>query len=123
MSDLGVLTVHHEDEPRRRARSVANSAEGFASVGEAASAEEAIELVTTLSPDLVLVAAGMPGIDGFETSRRLIAARPATIVVVLYGAIEPKASALANSGAVAALHMDELTTGSLQALWERHGTR
>jgi DNA-binding NarL/FixJ family response regulator len=123
MSDVGVLTVHHEDVARRSVRSVVNTTAGFEAVGEAASAEEAIELATAVAPDLVLVAAGMPGLDGFETSRRLIAARPAIAVVVLYSEIEPTERALAGSGAVAALHVRTLTAGSLQALWERHRTR
>jgi two-component system chemotaxis response regulator CheB len=123
MSDVGVLTVHHEDEPRRRACSVVNSSEGFEGVGEAASAEEAIELAVALAPDLVLVAAGLPGIDGFETSRRLIEARPATTVVLLYASVEPKPSTVAGAGAAAALHVQALTPASLQSLWEAHGTR
>jgi DNA-binding NarL/FixJ family response regulator len=123
MSGVGVLTVHHEDAARRSARAIVNAAAGFESAGEAASAEEAIELSTALAPDLVLVAAGMPGIDGFETSRRLIEARPETTVIILYGAIEPTAGALSGCGAAAAVHVDALTTASLQGLWKLHGTR
>jgi DNA-binding NarL/FixJ family response regulator len=96
---------------------------GFEGVGEAASAEEALELAVALRPPLALVAAGMPGIDGFETCRRLVTAVPGTTAVVLYAAIAPNPNVLAGSAAVAALQLDGLTPDSLQNLWEKHGSR
>jgi DNA-binding NarL/FixJ family response regulator len=123
MSVVGVLTVHHEEDPRRSMRAIVHATPGFEEVGVAGSAEEALEIAVTAQPALALVAAGMPGIDGFETSRRLVQAVPETIVCVVYSAVEPTASALAGSGAVAAMHVDALTRESLQAVWERHGTR
>jgi DNA-binding NarL/FixJ family response regulator len=103
MTAVSVLIVHHEHESRRAVRGVVTAAAGFHDVAEAASAESAIELVMTLRPSLALVGASMPGIDGFETSRRMAAARPETAVVVLDGT-------------------DSLTPTSLQALWETHET-
>jgi len=44
--------------------------EGFV-LGEAASGEQALEVYATFQPDLVLLDVTMPGIDGFETCRRL----------------------------------------------------
>jgi signal transduction histidine kinase len=44
--------------------------EGF-ELGEAASGEQALEVYATFQPDLVLLDVIMPGIDGFETCRRL----------------------------------------------------
>ena len=40
-------------------------------LAEAASGEEALELAETFAPDLVLLDIMMPGIDGYETCRRL----------------------------------------------------
>ena len=52
-------------------------------VGEAASGEEALELVRTQVPDVVLLDLVMPGMDGVETLRRLKQISPHTQVVVL----------------------------------------
>ena len=73
MSAVGVLTVHHEEHVRRETRVVVAATLGFETVGEAGSAEEALELALELRPGLLLVGAHMPGIDGFEASRRLLA--------------------------------------------------
>src|SRR3954469_21623795 len=123
MSGIGVLIVHHEEGGRRAALAIVNGAPGFEEVGAAGSAEEAIDLALSVRPDLALVAADMPGIDGLETSRRLVDAAPRTVVCVLYASTEPEASALTGSGASSAVQAEALTRASLQAIWERDGTR
>jgi len=122
MNAVGVLTVHHEDEVRRAARAVVSATPGFDAVGEAASAEEALELAMALRPGLALVGVGMPGIDGFETSRRLVDALPATKVVLLYGSAEPSESVLAGSQAAAVLRAGALAPAALQSLWADQST-
>jgi two-component system, NarL family, invasion response regulator UvrY len=120
MSGVGVLTVHDDEGRRRAARAVVNATPGFQSVGEAASAEEALELAAALRPALVLVGTGMPGIDGFETSERLVAARPETAVVLIHDGPEPGAGAVAGARAAHAVPMQSLTPEFLRALWEAH---
>ena len=120
MDAVAVLTVHHEDQVRRAARAVVNATPGFDAVGEATSAEEALELAMALRPGLALVGVGMPGIDGFETSRRLVDALPDTRVVLLYAAAEPSESVLAGCRAAAVLRADALAPASLQSLWDEH---
>jgi DNA-binding NarL/FixJ family response regulator len=115
MASVEVLIVHHEEESRRAARAVVTATPAFEAVGEAATAEEALELAVALRPQLALIATGMPGIDGFEAGRRLKAAVPSATVVLLYSASEPDAAALAAAGASAAVHLDELAPASLQA--------
>lgn len=117
MNAVGVLTVHHENEVRRAARAVIGATPGFDAIGEAASAEEALELAMALRPGLALVGVGMPGIDGFETSRRLVDALPETKVVLLYGSAEPSETVLAGSRAAAVLRAGALAPASLQSLW------
>jgi two-component system, NarL family, invasion response regulator UvrY len=118
MSGVRVLTVHHEEGIRRAALAVVSATPGFKSVGEASSAEEALELAVALRPTLALVGLNMPGIDGLETSARLVAALPDTTVVLLYDSTEPSGNAVADVQAATAVQTDSLTPESLQALWE-----
>ena len=120
MSAVGVLTVHPDEQARRHVRVVLAASPEFESVGEAGSAEEALELALALRPGMVLVSAQMPGIDGFETSRRLLASVPDAKVVLLYGTTKLDRDSVADSGAMDALPLDSLTAASLQALWGEH---
>jgi len=52
-------------------------------VGRAHSGQEAIEAVTRLVPDLVLVSTSLDGMNGFETTRRIKSSPDAPLVVML----------------------------------------
>jgi DNA-binding NarL/FixJ family response regulator len=94
----------------------------FALVGEAASGEQALELLAERTPDLVLMDITMPGMGGVEATRRLLAAAPGTVVLLCStyqrSDLPPD---VASSGAAAYLHKEELAPAVLQELWQEHG--
>lgn len=55
----------------------------IAVVGEASDGMALLELVTQEAPDVAVVDIGMPGMNGIEATRRLIAARPRLNVIAL----------------------------------------
>ena len=64
-------------------------ADGVTVVGSAGSGAEGLELAAALHPDVVLMDLSMPGMSGVEATRRLLAARPDTAVVVLTSFADP----------------------------------
>ncbi len=58
------------------------SEKGFEVVGEASSGQEAIERYAELKPDLVTMDVVMPGMNGIEAVRAIIAHDPAARVVI-----------------------------------------
>jgi response regulator NasT len=57
-------------------------AEGYEVVGETGRGDEAVELVTTHSPDLAILDVKMPGLDGIEAARRITADRKVAVLIL-----------------------------------------
>src|SRR5262245_10482183 len=69
-----VLIVDDQAPFRAAARTVVALTAGFEVVGEAESGEAAVEAARALVPDLVLMDVHLPGIDGEEATRQILAA-------------------------------------------------
>ena len=117
-----MLTVDDQEVFRELARHVVEATPGFESLGEVASGEEALPAVADLNPDLVVMDVRMPGMDGIETARRITAAHPET-VVVLISVEDPMdiPSAAKASGAVALVRKEDFKPALLVELWATHG--
>jgi two-component system, NarL family, invasion response regulator UvrY len=117
-----VLIVDDQAPFRRAARAVLAATPGFEAVGEAESGEQATELADELAPALVLMDINMPGIDGIETSRRITASLPGTVVVLLstYQADDLPGDA-ASCGAAGYVHKEDFGPAVLREIWEQHG--
>jgi len=117
---IGVVMVDDQEAFRRAARDVIEAANGFELLGEAASGEEALALVDEVAPDLVIVDVRMPGLDGFETARRMRDARPSA-TVVLVSSEDVTVESCASSGAAAFLPKEAFCPAELRRLWDEHG--
>jgi two-component system invasion response regulator UvrY len=120
--NVRVLTVDDQAVFRGVARAVIEATPGFEVAGEAASGEEALDAVEQLDPQLVLVDVRMPGMDGIEVARRVTAAHP-ELVVVLISMEEPvDLPSAAQLSAVAPLvRKQEFGPRLLRRLWTTHG--
>jgi DNA-binding NarL/FixJ family response regulator len=77
-------------------------------VGSAASGDEAVELCARLEPDVVLVDYRMPGMNGAETTRAVLAAAPGTSVICLTASVAAdEIEELRAAGAVACITKDQ----------------
>jgi len=77
-------------------------------VGTAASGDEAVALCARVEPDVVLVDYRMPGMNGAETTRAILAAAPRTRVICLTASIAAdEIDDLMAAGVVACITKDE----------------
>jgi NarL family two-component system response regulator LiaR len=78
-----ILIADDHEVVRNGIRSYLETIPDFQVVGESASGEETLTMVSELIPDIVLLDLIMPGMDGIETTRRVKQVSPRSQVVVL----------------------------------------
>ena len=81
----GIRVLIADDHPifRDGMRGLLESVPDTEVVGEASSGEEAIALATALQPDVILMDLKMPGCNGIEATRRILATSPHIGVLVV----------------------------------------
>ena len=80
---IRVLVVDDYDVVRKALRSLLTSKYGIEVVGEADNGIEAVDLVHTLQPDVILMDLVMPGKNGIDTTREIMREEPGARVLIL----------------------------------------
>src|SRR4051794_32716384 len=80
---LQILVADDHEVARRGIRAVLESHSGWEVCGEARDGREAVELATSLHPDVVLLDVGMPNLNGLEAARQILATLPDCAILIL----------------------------------------
>ncbi len=94
-------------------------AEGFEVVGEARYGSHVLPLVRRLNPDLVLLGAWMPEIDGLRALELIRQGHPGVKVVMFAGTDEPGAMTAASEGGAAAFVAKTIDPGELPSVLQQ----
>ena len=78
-----VLIVDDQEPFRVAARMVVDITDGFEVVGEAETGEDSVRMAEELAPDLVLMDVNLPGINGLDATRQILAGSNPVVVLLL----------------------------------------
>ncbi len=120
--DTGPVPVLIVDDPgpvRAAARTVVSVTPGFEVVAEADSGEAAVAEARDVAPQLVLMDINLPGINGIDATRQILAQAPDTVVILLstYDAGDLPADA-ASCGAAAYVHKEDFSPDEVRRIWD-----
>lgn len=115
-----VLIVDDQEPFRLAARMVVDITDGFEVVGEAETGEDSVTMAAELKPDLVLMDVNLPGINGLDATRQILAAGGDSVVVLLLSTYEEEeyAPRAAECGAAAYIPKAVFGPDRLESAWE-----
>lgn len=120
-----MLIVDDQAPFRLAAEQVVDATDGFEVVGAVATGEAAVDAARQLRPDLVLMDVRLPGIDGPEATRRILAGMdgPRRPVVLLLSTYEEDLDGSRVPGCGAAGYIPKRAFGPqrLRAAWAATG--
>lgn len=114
-----VLIVDDQEPFRTAAKMVVDLTDGFEVVGEAETGEASVEMASALSPDLVLMDVNLPGINGLDATRQILAGQTSPVVVLLLSTYEEEeyAPRAAECGAAAYIPKSAFGPDRLEQAW------
>ena len=80
---IRLLIIDDHEMVREGLKAILTTEPDFEIVGDAASAEQAFELIERLNPDVILLDIRLPDISGIEVCRRVTESFPGTAVIIL----------------------------------------
>ena len=97
---INVIIVDDHLVVREGISSVLDYADGIEVIGQASNAEEALDQINRLSPDIILMDLRMPGVDGIQLTRTILRTKPhcKIIILTLYDQFVSEAVAAGASG-------------------------
>jgi two-component system, NarL family, invasion response regulator UvrY len=111
-----VVIVDDQAAFRSAARLVVEMSDGFEVVGEAETGEDAVAMVSSLGPGLVLMDVNLPGMDGLEATRQIVASgSPARVLVLSTYSESEYQVAATDAGAVGFVSKDDFGPDALVA--------
>jgi DNA-binding NarL/FixJ family response regulator len=115
-----VLIVDDQPPFRLAARAVVESVDGFVVVGDAETAEQCLDEIDQLTPDLVLMDLNLPEMDGAQAAGVLRATHPHVVVVLLSSYDQAEFADLVDDcGAAAYVPKSDFGPDELEAVWAR----
>jgi DNA-binding NarL/FixJ family response regulator len=116
-----VLIVDDQEPFRVAARLVVEATDGFEVAAEVESGEASVEAARELAPDLVLMDVNLPGINGLEATRQILAdgdgKRPVVVLVLSTYEAAEYAPRAAEAGAAGFIPKSEFTPDRLEQEW------
>jgi len=114
-----VLIVDDQEPFRMAARMVVEATEGFEVVGESETGEDSVDKARELAPDLVLMDVNLPGINGLDATRQILAQGGGSVVVLLLSTYEEEeyAPRAAECGAAAYVPKAVFGPDRLEQAW------
>ncbi len=113
-----VLIVDDSAVTREVLSTLLNSDPDIRVVGQASTGAEAVELTATLRPDLVTMDLMMPGMDGMEATRRIMARHPTPVLFL--SSYFDKDGTYSRADAIAAGALDVVEKPALMPDWRWH---
>jgi len=83
LKPIRILLADDHDLVRAGIRSLVQSVEGMEVVAEAGDGRDALRLVKTHQPDVVLMDIAMPGLNGLDATAQIVKASPKAAVIIL----------------------------------------
>jgi DNA-binding NarL/FixJ family response regulator len=80
---LRILIADDHEVARQGIRALLEAHPGWEVCAEAKDGREAVELASTVNPDLILLDIGMPNLNGLEAARQILASSPEVPILIL----------------------------------------